>query len=585
MQRHSNHTILFTGLLLLSFAVGCGDRDRNANAGKPGDPFTPPTVIAVTPPDVIVCPNTPIVSATFSKVMNPATFTTSTFTLSGPDGKNITGKVTYDVTINTATFTPSTGLAPSTKFSAAITTGVADKFGNTLEANFVWTFTTSVNCSIISPTVVFVTPSDGACPETAIVSAAFSKAMDPATINNTIFTLTGPGGAKVNGTVTYDVPTSVATFTPTPLAILATNTAYTATITTGATDTDARKLAQNFTWNFTTSDSCAITRPIVLIVTPPNLSVDACPNTAHVSATFSKPMNSATITNSTFTLAGPGGPLAGATVTYLVPSHVATLTPAASLVASTPYTATITTGVADTFGNNLATDFVWNFTTASAATCAALPAPPTILLKSACNYGILAYSTVTNTGPTIITGGNLGLSPSTSVTGFPPGILTPPAVLHVADPTAVTGKADLTSAFLQTSAVQGAAALPGDISGLTFTPGVYKNSSTVLLSAGNVTLDALGNANAEFIFQIGKTLTTADASQVILAGGAQAKNIFWEIGSSATLGKTSIFNGNILAHIAITLNTGAVLNGRALAQNAAVTLDSNKITVPAGTCQ
>jgi hypothetical protein len=101
-----------------------------------------------------------------------------------------------------------------------------------------------------------------------------------------------------------------------------------------------------------------------------------------------------------------------------------------------------------------------------------------------------------------------------------------------------------------------------------------------MLSAGNVTLDALGDANAVFIFQIGSTLTTLGGTQVILAGGAQAKNVFWQVGSSATLGTTSIFEGTIMALTSITLDNGATLTGRALARNGAVTLDSNPVTAP-----
>lgn len=108
----------------------------------------------------------------------------------------------------------------------------------------------------------------------------------------------------------------------------------------------------------------------------------------------------------------------------------------------------------------------------------------------------------------------------------------------------------------------------------------HKNSSTVILSAGNVTLDAQGDANAVFIFQIASTLTTLGSTQVVLAGGAQAKNIFWQVGSSATLGTNSIFKGTIMALQAVTLNTGASLQGRALARNAAVTFDSNTVTAP-----
>ena len=122
--------------------------------------------------------------------------------------------------------------------------------------------------------------------------------------------------------------------------------------------------------------------------------------------------------------------------------------------------------------------------------------------------------------------------------------------------------------------------LPGEMSGLTFAPGLYKTSSAVKLSAGNVTLDAQGNVNAVFIFQVGSTLTTIGSTQVVLAGGAQAKNVFWQVSSSATLGTNSIFQGTIMALQSITLDTGATLNGRALARNAEVALDSNPITAP-----
>jgi hypothetical protein len=284
-------------------------------------------------------------------------------------------------------------------------------------------------------------------------------------------------------------------------------------------------------------------------------------------------MNPSTITTTTFTLAGAAS-VAGK-VTYDAPSHVATFTPTSNLALNTLYTATITTGAQDLFGNPLATNFVWSFTTAAVACLATTPP-----LGSAATFEILAGSTVTNTGPTIITGGDLGLSPGSAVTGFPPGTLTPPAVMHVTDPIAAQAQLDLTTAYLYTAGLPGGAVLPGDMSGLTFTPGLYKNSSTVMLSATTVTLDALGDANAVFIFQIGSTLTTLGGTQVILAGSAQAKNVFWQVGSSATLGTTSIFEGTIMALTSITIDNGATLTGRALARNGAVTMDTNAVTAP-----
>jgi hypothetical protein len=158
--------------------------------------------------------------------------------------------------------------------------------------------------------------------------------------------------------------------------------------------------------------------------------------------------------------------------------------------------------------------------------------------------------------------------------------MTPPAVMHVTDPTAAQAQLDLTTAYLYTAGLPGGAVLPGDLSGLTFAPGLYKTSSTVMLSAGNVTLDAQGDVNAVFISQVGSTLTTLGSTQVILSGDAQAKNVFWQTGGSATLGTNSAFQGTIMALQSITLDTGATLLGRALARNGAVTLDSNIMTAP-----
>jgi len=210
-------------------------------------------------------------------------------------------------------------------------------------------------------------------------------------------------------------------------------------------------------------------------------------------------MNPATIGATTFTLAGTG---AAGNVTYDVPNQTAIFTPSAPLALDSPYTATVTTGAQDLLGAGLASDFTWSFTT-SAVVCQA-PVP----LGSAANFADLAGSTITNTGPTVITGGDLALSPGSAVTGFPPGVLTPPAVMHIDDTTAAQAQLDLTAAYNYAAGVLGAAVLTGDLSGLTFTPGVYKNSSTVMLSAGQVFLDGQGDPNAVFIFQIGSTLTT-----------------------------------------------------------------------------
>jgi len=197
-------------------------------------------------------------------------------------------------------------------------------------------------------------------------------------------------------------------------------------------------------------------------------------------------------------------------------------------------------------------------------------------------YAILAGSTITSTGPTVING-DVGLSAGTALEGFPPGIIN--GVQEITTPNAADAKLCLTSAFLDGQGRKlNAISLPGQLGGLTLAPGLYSNSSTSGISGtgsnGILTLDAGGDANAVWIFQMGSTLTTDPSTEIVLAGDAKAKNIFWIVGTSATLGTNSIFIGNILAQESISLNTGATLLGRALTQTSAVTLQSNIITKP-----
>ena len=154
--------------------------------------------------------------------------------------------------------------------------------------------------------------------------------------------------------------------------------------------------------------------------------------------------------------------------------------------------------------------------------------------------------------------------------------------IHAGDPAAAQAQLDLTTAFNDAAGRSvGAVTVAGNLGGQTLTPGLYKSTSSLAISSGDLTLDARGNVNAVFIFQMASTLTTTAGRQVILSGGAKAANVFWQVGSSATLGTTSVFKGNILAAQAITLTTGATLDGRALARIAAVALDTNTITTPA----
>lgn len=321
-----------------------------------------------------------------------------------------------------------------------------------------------------------------------------------------------------------------------------------------------------------------LTPPTVLSVTPLNASTGVCPNNGVViSATFSKPMNPATIDITSFTLTGPGGTSVAGAVSYIATTEVATFTPSGALTASTAYNATITTGAKDTFGNGLAANFTWTFTTSPA--CPPPGGGGAIALGAACGFGILgATPVVSSVGPTNVTG-DVGVWPAASITGFPPGTIT--GAFHAGDAVAMSAQGALTTAYNNAAGAAGGAVLTADIGGQTLAPGVYKTTSAqpTLGITGNLTLSGTG----VYIFQIVSSLTTAagpGASQVILAGGATSHNVFWQVGSSATLGSGSTFAGTIMAKASITLGTAAILNGRALAENGAVTLDSNPVNVP-----
>lgn len=199
------------------------------------------------------------------------------------------------------------------------------------------------------------------------------------------------------------------------------------------------------------------------------------------------------------------------------------------------------------------------------------------LLLLACEFGILAGTTVTNTGPSVIDG-DLGLSPGTSVTGFPPGIVL--GAMHVTDTEAANAQLALTTAYLDLEGRLGGTTVAGNIGGQTLTPGIYKSTSSLEVTSGELTLDAQGNPDAVFIFQIASTLNIGVGRQIILAGGALAQNVFWQVGSSATINTTAIFKGSILALTSIAALTGANIEGRLLARNGAVTLDTNSVVVP-----
>jgi hypothetical protein len=432
-------------------------------------------------------------------------------------------------------------------------------------------FTIAPAVDTTAPSVSSTTPEDGAVdvPINRVVTANFSEAMSASTLNLLTFTLAAADATLVSGTVDLNTANRIATFTPD--SNLAVNTTYTATVSTGAQDSSANGLADDFVWTFTTGATADITAPTVDLTTPDDAQTDVAIN-ASVNATFSEHMSSLSLTTSSFSLTGPDLVLISGSVVYDFENDIATFTPDSNLEIDTTYTATITTVCEDLSGNPLASDFVWSFVTGSTV------AMESVALGSNNAFAILAGSTVTNTGPTMING-DLGLSPGTAVTGFPPGTVN--GAIHAGDSTAAQAMLDLTTAYNDAAGRSTAPiTISGNLGGQTLAPGLYKSTSSLEITSGDLTLDAQGDANAVFIFQMASTLTTTVDRQVILSGGANAANIYWQVGTSATLGTNSIFQGNILADQSITLTTGATLNGRALTRIGAVALDSNTVTTP-----
>jgi len=233
-------------------------------------------------------------------------------------------------------------------------------------------------------------------------------------------------------------------------------------------------------------------------------------------------------------------------------------------------------GVIGTFANTVkATDRGVSGFASVVVTNSSLP----ILLGSANSYGILAGSTVTCAGAPGQINADVGVSPGSTTTGFPPCTIT--GATHLADAVAGTAQGDLTTAYNQLAALAcGTVVTPADLGGRTLAPGVYC-AATSMGVTGTVTLDGQGDANAVFVFQIGSTLTTGTSAEIALIGGAQAKNVWWQVGSSATLGTGTTFRGSILALTSISLVDNATMLGRALARNGAVSLGTNNsITLP-----
>lgn len=585
-------------LFTATITTGAKDPTGNALAANFVWTFTTapaPNVTSTNPASAAI--NVPLnqkITATFNQPMTPASITAAgTFSVAvTAGGAPVAGVVTYDPASNTAIFTPTANLTASTQFTATTTTAAKSAANSPLPSNYVWSFTTGTITNATAPTVSSTIPISGAItvPLNQRVTATFSEAMDPATISapGTVVVVVTAGGAVVPGTVAYDTGSRTVIFEPT--ANLTAATQYTATISNAAKDLAGNALVAGAVpnpWSFTTGALVNNTRPTITVTSPASGATNV-PLSKTISATFSAAMDPMTINNGSFTVsvAGPGGAPVNGTVVYDAASQIATFTPSANLAASTQYTANISNGVEDLSGNALAAGAApnpWNFTT---GTTVAGSGQAPINLGSAAAFAIMATSSIVSTGPGIVNG-DVGLDPG-SAQGIPPAQVN--GTIHVNDPVIVQAQADLLAAYNDAvGRSTNSQTLPGNMGGLTFTPGLYTNSTSVLISGAgannNVTLDAQGDPNAVFIFQMGSTLTTGTGSQVILAGGAKAANIFWQVGTSATIDTTTIFKGNVLAAVSITMNTGAVVEGRMFAGSgggaASLTFNALSITVPA----
>lgn len=547
------------------------------------------------------------ISATFSESMDSLSTTTSfTIVNTSMGGISVTGSVSYSG--GTAVFTPLFNLSPNTTYTATITTGAKDLAGNTLASNYVWSFTTGVSADLIAPTVVSTVPVNGA---TGVafntkVSATFSEVMDPSSINATTFTLK-QGSTSVAGVVTYSGVT--ATFSP--AANLAPNTIYTATITTGAKDLAGNTLAANYVWSFTTGAASDATPPTVVSTDPANNATGVFLD-KKIAATFSEAMDPLTINTLTYTLKQGTTPVAG-TVSYS--GNTAIFSPSSNLTGNTLYTATITTGAKDLAGNAMVSNYVWSFTTIQAII---VVPPPT--LGSISMFGAFGGNAgITNQGiNTVINNGSIGTTAaSTLITGFHDGttgdvytetgdnkgnvtgrIYTAPPAPGTATSFAIAEKAllDATAAYNSISPASkpgGTDPGAGELGGLTLAPGVYKSASgTFKITNGNLTLDAKGDPNAVWIFQTAAGLTVgvagpAGARSVVMINGGLAKNVFWYVGTAATINGAGggIMTGTIISSAGITFSTAGntvqtVLNGRAISLVASVTMVNTTINVP-----
>lgn len=558
------------------------------------------------------------IGATFSEAMDPLSLAPPTFSVT--QGTNLVpGSTSYSGV--SAVFTPTSALAFNTTYTASLSTAAKDLAGNPLAANYVWSWTTGAAVDTTAPTVTSTLQANNATnvDVNTQAGATFSEAMNPQSIKSTNVVLReSVSAALVAGVVTYSGMN--ASFKP--LASLLPGTRYTLTIKGGAggvEDLAGNPMAADSVTSWTTADNTTPvdrTAPTVVTVNPADLATGVSTGTV-VNATFDEAMDPQSINNASFTVAGVTG-----TVSYDAAQRIATFTPSMPLAKGTLYTATVSTAVADLAGNIMKDAKVWRFTTAADPVVTPV-VTPAIPLNTAGRFGTFGGTAgmtnmgtltqingdmgTTATGTSMITGfhdtagdvytetgANMGavngkiFSCTNSVTGP-----TANGVNAAACAAATQARLDAQTAYLALAAMP-AGANPGvNLAGLTLLPGTYTApAGSFMVQGGNLTLDAQGNANAVWIFQMATTLTVggpgaAFPQSIILAGGAQAKNVFWQVGSFATInaagGGTMV--GTIISQSGASFSTAGnvsvvTLQGRVLSLGGSVTLVNTVINVP-----
>ena len=557
-----------------------------------------PTVLATDPVDTATdVEREKVITATFSEVMDPATINAATFTIN--DGNaNIAGTFAFNGAM--VSFTPAVDLVANTVYTGTITTGAQNMDGTPLESNYVWTFTTE---TLLPPTVISTDPADAAV-DVALnktVSVTFSETMDPLTINGTTFKIMN-GAIQVAGTFGFNG--AVVTFNPT--LDLAPGTTYEGTITTGAENMEGTPMTSNYVWSFTT---IALPAPTVLSTDPADNETNVALNKT-ISVTFSETMQQATINPVSFKIMNGAIQVAG---TFGFNGAVVTFDPTVDLDPGTTYEGTITTAAQNMAGTGLANNYVWQFQTVA-------PVPNLPDLGTVEMFGAFGGSAgLTNQGLfTVINNGGIGTTAvSTAVTGFhdgltgdiytettlnvglvtggiytappPPGTATSFAIAQQGLLDAIALYAEISPASMPGGSDPGA----GELGGLTLPPGIYKSAgATFNIFNGDLTLDGQGDPNALWVFQCAGGLTVGiagptGAKSVILINGASAANVFWHVGSAATINGAGggVMVGTIVANSAVTFSTAGnvvqtVLNGRAISLVGSVTMVNTTINVP-----